>query len=46
MQIIGGVGHDESGLLMLGTGESFTTPVFAGLWTDGGFGGASRGWHA
>ena len=27
-------------------GESYTTPVFAGLWSDGGFGGASRAWHA
>ena len=30
----------------LAAGESFTTPVFAGLWSDGGFGGASRAWHA
>lgn len=46
VQITGGVGHDESGLLRLAAGESFTTPVFAGLWSDGGFGGASRAWHA
>ncbi|MGW0472874.1 alpha-galactosidase [Streptomyces coeruleorubidus] len=46
VQITGGAGYDDSGLLVLGTGESYTTPVFAGLWTDGGFGGASRAWHA
>ncbi|QFR01489.1 alpha-galactosidase [Streptomyces phaeolivaceus] len=46
VQITGGAGYDESGLLRLETGETFTTPVFAGLWSDGGFGGASRAWHA
>ena len=46
VQITGGAGHDDSGLLLLGPGESYTTPVFAGLWSDGGFGGASRTWHA
>ncbi|MFE7838094.1 alpha-galactosidase [Streptomyces sp. NPDC057474] len=46
VQITGGAGYDESGLLRLDTGERFTTPVFAGLWSDGGFGGASRAWHA
>ncbi|GAA2373195.1 alpha-galactosidase [Streptomyces cuspidosporus] len=46
VQTVGGVGHDDSGQLTLAPGESFTTPVFAGLWTDGGFGAASRGWHA
>ncbi|MEU5251325.1 alpha-galactosidase [Streptomyces longwoodensis] len=46
VQITGGVGHDDSGLLRLAPGESFTTPVFAGLWTDAGHGGASRAWHA
>ncbi|MDX2931579.1 alpha-galactosidase [Streptomyces ipomoeae] len=46
VQITGGAGYDESGLLWLATGETFTTPVFAGLWSDGGFGGASRAWHA
>nr|WSY50071.1 alpha-galactosidase [Streptomyces sp. NBC_00886] len=44
-QITGGAGYDDSGLLLLAAGESFTTPVFAGLWSDGGFGGASRTWH-
>ncbi|MFC8663881.1 alpha-galactosidase [Streptomyces sp. NPDC057199] len=46
VQITGGVGYDDSGLLRLEPGESFVTPVFAGLWSDGGFGGASRAWHA
>ncbi|KAK1183279.1 alpha-galactosidase [Streptomyces sp. NBS 14/10] len=46
VQAVGGVGHDDSGQLSLAPGESFTTPVFAGLWTDGGFGAASRAWHA
>lgn len=46
VQITGGAGHDDSGLLLLAPGESYTTPVFAGLWSDGGFGGASRTWHA
>ncbi|MEV0171648.1 alpha-galactosidase [Streptomyces sp. NPDC050803] len=46
VQITGGAGYDDSGLLRLAAGESFTAPVFAGLWSDGGFGGASRAWHA
>ncbi|MFI2203522.1 alpha-galactosidase [Streptomyces sp. NPDC020192] len=46
VQITGGAGYDDSGLLMLEAGESYTSPVFAGLWSDGGFGGASRAWHA
>lgn len=45
VQISGGAGYDDSGLLRLEPGESFTTPVFAGLWSDGGFGAASRTWH-
>jgi alpha-galactosidase len=46
VQITGGAGYDESGLLRLQAGGTFTTPVFAGLWSDGGHGGASRAWHA
>ncbi len=46
VQITGGAGYDDSGLLRLAAGESFTTPVFAGLWSDAGHGGASRAWHA
>ncbi|UUU26317.1 alpha-galactosidase [Streptomyces sp. DSM 40750] len=45
VQITGGAGYDESGLLRLEAGGTFTTPVFAGLWSDDGFGGASRAWH-
>ncbi|MDJ0346025.1 alpha-galactosidase [Streptomyces sp. H10-C2] len=46
VQAVGGAGHDDAGLLRLEPGESFTTPVFAGLYADGGFGAASRAWHA
>lgn len=46
VQISGGAGYDDSGLLCLAEGASWTTPVFAALWSDGGFGGASRAWHA
>ncbi|MEW2401914.1 alpha-galactosidase [Streptomyces sp. NPDC046862] len=46
VQITGGIGYDDSGLLRLAAGDSYATPVFAGLWSDGGFGGASRAWHA
>ncbi|MFI9588208.1 alpha-galactosidase [Streptomyces sp. NPDC052236] len=46
VQITGGAGYDDSGLLRLAPGESYTSPVFAGLWSEGGFGGASRAWHA
>ncbi|MEY9875048.1 alpha-galactosidase [Streptacidiphilus sp. MAP12-33] len=41
----GGFGH-EGLRWSLAPGETLTTPVFTGLWTDGGFGGASRAWHA
>ncbi|MFI7602347.1 alpha-galactosidase [Actinoplanes sp. NPDC049681] len=43
--VLGGAGH-EGVRHRLGPGEAFTTPVFAGLYTGGGFGAASRGWHA
>ena len=46
VQITGGAGYDESGLLRLAPGESYSSPVFAGLWSAAGFGGASRAWHA
>ncbi|MFZ4188364.1 alpha-galactosidase [Streptomyces pseudogriseolus] len=42
--LTGGVGH-EGTCVPLGPGEEFTTPVSAGLFTDGGFGAASRAWH-
>ncbi|MGI5170250.1 alpha-galactosidase [Spirillospora sp. CA-253888] len=41
----GGFGH-EGLAWRLGPGEELTTPVFAGLFSDGGFGAASRAWHA
>ena len=40
----GGVGHDGV-TLPLAPGEEFSTPVFAGLYSEGGFGAASRTWH-
>lgn len=43
--LTGGAGH-EGTCVPLGPGEEFATPVLAGLFTDGGFGGASRAWHA
>ncbi|GGT00161.1 alpha-galactosidase [Streptomyces griseoviridis] len=46
VQVTGGWGHDDTGLLLLGPGESRTTPVLAGVRSDGGFGGASAAWHA
>ncbi|RFU87269.1 alpha-galactosidase [Streptomyces triticagri] len=43
--ITGGAGHD--GLTWrLRPGETHRTPVFAGMFSRGGFGATSRGWHA
>lgn len=41
----GGFGHDGTAW-RLGPGESLDTPVFAAAYTNGGFGAASRTWHA
>nr|WP_104820655.1 alpha-galactosidase [Kitasatospora sp. MMS16-BH015] len=41
----GGFGHEGLGW-SLRPGETLRTPVFAGLYTRDGFGGASRAWHA
>jgi alpha-galactosidase len=41
----GGFGH-EGLVWKLAPGESLATPVFAGLYTAGGFGAASRSWHS
>jgi alpha-galactosidase len=41
----GGFGH-EGLTWSLASGETLQTPVFAGLHTTAGFGGASRAWHA
>ncbi|GIM97492.1 alpha-galactosidase [Paractinoplanes toevensis] len=39
-------GHGHEGLTWsLAPGETLETPVFAGLFTTGGFGAASRAWH-
>jgi alpha-galactosidase len=35
----------ESPTAILGPGETYVTPISVGLWTDEGFGAASRGWH-
>ncbi|GAA2779793.1 alpha-galactosidase [Kitasatospora sp. CM 4170] len=40
----GGFGH-EGLSWALQPGETMSTPVFAGLYTPDGFGGASRAWH-
>jgi alpha-galactosidase len=40
----GGFGH-EGLMWSLAPGEALDTPVFAGLYTAGGFGAASRAWH-
>jgi alpha-galactosidase len=41
-----GMGHPPAAVRTLAPGDSLTTPTSAGLWTDGGFGAASRAWHA
>jgi alpha-galactosidase len=46
VQATGGAGHDDAGLVLLAPGETWTSPVFAGLYSAGGFGAASRAWHA
>jgi alpha-galactosidase len=43
--ITGGLGHDGPAW-QLQPGETWQTPVFAGLYSDGGFGATSRQWHA
>lgn len=39
-------GAHESPAAILGPGETYVTPVSVGIWTDQGFGAASRAWHA
>ncbi|SCF81479.1 alpha-galactosidase [Streptomyces sp. Ncost-T10-10d] len=43
--VAGGGGHDGISR-RIQPGESHRTPVFAGQFSQGGFGAASRGWHA
>jgi len=45
VRVTGGFGHDGVSW-RLAPGEQLSTPSFAGLYTDGGFGAASRAWHA
>ncbi len=44
VSVTGGAGHDAISF-RLGPGEARETPVFAGLYTTGGYGAASRAWH-
>jgi alpha-galactosidase len=44
VQLTGGFGHDGVSW-RLEHGAQLTTPTFAGLYTDGGFGATSRAWH-
>ncbi|WIX91732.1 alpha-galactosidase [Amycolatopsis sp. DG1A-15b] len=45
LTVSGGFGQDGV-VHRVGPGRPLTTPVSAGLYTDGGFGAASRAWHA
>jgi alpha-galactosidase len=45
VSLTGGFGHDTAAWV-LSPGQSLTTPVFAGLYTSGGHGATSRGWHS
>ncbi len=44
VSVCGGAGHDGYGF-RLAPGESRDTPVFAGLYSTGGYGATSRAWH-
>lgn len=46
VQATGGAGRDGLPLARLAPGESYTSPVFAALWSGAGFGAASRAWHS
>lgn len=45
LQVGGGADGGDPGLAVLEPGARYTSPVFAALWTAGGFGAASRAWH-
>lgn len=45
VQVLAGFGHEGFGPYRLAPGETLTTPVFASLYSDGGFGATSRTWH-
>ncbi|GAA1814858.1 alpha-galactosidase [Luedemannella flava] len=44
VQVLGGYGHDAVTWRLTGD-DCLRTPVFSGLFSADGFGGASRGWH-
>ncbi|HKT05808.1 MAG TPA: alpha-galactosidase [Rugosimonospora sp.] len=44
VSVTGGAGQDGVGFA-LAPGERWQTPVFAGLYSTGGYGAASRAWH-
>ena len=46
VQVLFGWGHEDFGPRGLEPGEELVTPVTSGLFTSGGFGTASRAWHA
>ncbi|WP_372351311.1 alpha-galactosidase [Streptomyces sp. KL116D] len=45
LTVTGGSGHDGT-TWHLSPGETWRSPVFAGLFSTGGFGATSRAWHA
>lgn len=45
VQVTAGVGHDGFGPYRLAAGEVFATPVAAMVYSNAGFGAASRDWH-
>jgi alpha-galactosidase len=45
VSVTGGAGHDGVGF-RLAPGRDWQTPRLAGLYTNGGYGSASRAWHA
>lgn len=46
VQALFGWGHEDFGPRALEPGEELVTPVTSGLFSTGGFGTTSRGWHA
>ena len=46
VSVSAGFGHSQTHLRLLAPGERLETPVSLGMYTEGGFGAASRAWHA
>jgi alpha-galactosidase len=44
ISVLAGYGHEHAEQV-IGPGQSVHSPTTSGLWTDGGFGAASRVWH-